>query len=63
MTQIKSPFGMRVFMISPYSDNNIKIEHPAAAANCSNVPIRRLIEMVLPQAGAGLDPVSLVISF
>ncbi|KAM3179129.1 hypothetical protein ACTXT7_001176 [Hymenolepis weldensis] len=58
MTQIKSPFGMRVFMISPHSDNNIKIEHPAAAANCSNVPIFRLIEMVLSQTGTGLDPLS-----
>nr|CDS31385.2 expressed conserved protein [Hymenolepis microstoma] len=55
MTQIKSPFGTRVFMISPNSNDNVRIEHPAAAANCSNVPIFRLIEMVLSQAGAQPD--------
>lgn len=55
MTQIKSPFGTRVFMISPNSNDNVRIEHPAAAANCSNVPIFRLIEMVLSQAGAQSD--------
>ncbi|VDO00246.1 unnamed protein product [Rodentolepis nana] len=62
MTQIKSPFGVRVFMVSPNSNYNVKIEHPAAAANCSNVPILRLIEMVLSQTDDQPDFVSLAIS-
>lgn len=61
MTQLKSPFGMRLFMISPDSQGRIQIRHPAAAANCSRVPILPLIEMVLSQTGAQLDPVGLLI--
>ncbi|KAM7542752.1 hypothetical protein Aperf_G00000014405 [Anoplocephala perfoliata] len=58
MTQLKSPFGMRLFMISPGANGRIQIKHPAAAANCSDVPTFRLVEMVLSQTGAQLDPVS-----
>lgn len=56
MTQLKSPFGMRLFMISSDGKGRIQIKHPAAAANCSDVPIFSLIEMVLSQGGAQLDP-------
>ena len=58
MVQFKSPFEMRLFMMAPNSEESIQISHPAAAANCSDVPIFRLIEMVFSQAAAQLSPVS-----
>ncbi|KAH9280999.1 hypothetical protein ECG_06497 [Echinococcus granulosus] len=58
MVQFKSPFGMRLFMVSPNRGKRIQINHPAASTNCSDVPIFRLVEMVLSQTSMHLDPTS-----
>ncbi|VDD75773.1 unnamed protein product [Mesocestoides corti] len=54
--KFKSPFGLRVFMMRPGLGSSVRITHPAAAANCSDVPIISLVEMLLSEASMQLDP-------
>ncbi|VDM36411.1 unnamed protein product [Hydatigera taeniaeformis] len=55
MVEFKSPFSMSLFMVSPNREERIQINHPAASANCSDVPIFRLVKVALSHSSSQPD--------